>query len=91
MAGITRLRDLSPEQIAEIAGTERYREEVRELVASIASVSVEECARISGVSHMTIRRAVSAGELAHQRLGNRISIRLGDLKAWLDEHRYGAA
>jgi excisionase family DNA binding protein len=65
-------------------------QEARDLVLSMASVTVRSAAKIAAVSEQTIRRAVDDGALPHQRLGDRITIRLAHLKAWLDNRLYGA-
>jgi excisionase family DNA binding protein len=49
--------------------------------------SVPTAAKALGVSLITLRRLITAGQLAHHRVGRRVLLTLRDLEAYLAAHR----
>lgn len=54
---------------------------------TVELLSVDDVARITGLSMYTIRAAVRAGELSGCKLRGRIRVHPDDLAAWIDESR----
>jgi excisionase family DNA binding protein len=46
--------------------------------------SVNEAAAITGLNHMTIRRALDRGDMKKYQLGRKILIRRDDYRRWLE-------
>jgi len=66
----------------------RGREAIR--VVSEQLLSVEEVARLTGLSRRSVYRAVEAGELVAYRLRNRVLVSETSYRTWLDTNRVRA-